>query len=216
MPQLTRRTFTSFAGGGAFSFLALLSMPAAAMAFFDKVKKDAFLKRDDLGDAIKSYYMTYNCTSPYPHKFNEVITKAQLRSLQFFIDKGLEKKYVAHYITTMEPVLTRIQQAVQKDGEEKALSGMFEETSCSYQLFERITVTPGMRSFPCPYKELLVQCKKYLGTFTLAWNDVCTKLCTPVWTGFGDKIGVTLKVTPGETCTATLVPKKIPQEEKRS
>jgi hypothetical protein len=202
MTGLSRRTFGRQTL--LLSCLTVLSLPGTAMAFFDKVKKDAFLKRDDLGDAIKSLYMTYNCTTPYPHKFNEVLTKTQLRSLQFNIDKGIEKDYVSHYITTMEPLLQRIKKLAEKEGAEKALYSMFEGTSCSYQLFERINVTPGQRTFPCPYKELLGYCKKYLQTFTIEWEDVCSKWCTPVWSGFADRIGITLSVQPGETCTVKL------------
>ena len=207
MTELSRRTFGKQTL--LLSCVTALSLPGTAVAFFDKVKKDTFLKRDDLGDAIKSFYMTYNCTTPYPHKFNEVLTKTQLRSLQFNIDKGIEKDYVQHYITTMVPILQRIKTMIEKEGPEKGLYGMFEGTTCSYQLFERINVTPGQRTFPCPYKELLGYCKKYLQTFSIEWEDVCSKWCTPVWTGFADKIGIKLSVQPGDTCTVKLLkPKK--------
>lgn len=206
MHQLTRRKFTdqTLRWGGAFSLFSLLSLPSSAMGFFDKVKKDVFLKRDDIGDAVKSYYMTYDCTTPYPHKFNEVVGKAQLRSLQFYMDKGMEKAYVEHYMTTMDPVLEDIKQAIEKEGKKKALSSLFEDNPSAYQLFERIDVKRNRRVFPCPYKGLLKECKTYLASFTIEWNDVCTHLCVPVWTGFGERIGVPLKVEPGETCTVKI------------
>jgi len=171
---------------------------------FDKVKNDPLLKRDDIDDAVKSLYQTYNCTKPYPHKFNEVITKWHLRSLQFCIDHKIEKDHVTHYVTSMIPILEKIKKRIVEAEPDAALNGMFEGTSCSYQLFERINVKPGERSFPCPYNELLGYCKQYLGTFTIAWEDVCNKWCIPVWNGFADNIGVKLAIATGETCTVKL------------
>jgi len=207
MTQLTRRDF----GKNAFmlSFLTALGLPRAAHAatagdFLDKVKNDPFIQRDDIQYAIKSYYQTYNCTTPYPHKFNEVITKWHLRSLQFCIDHKIEKDHVDHYVTTMAPILKRVKSRVGTNGPDAALTGMFEGTTCAYQLFESIDVKPGERTFPCPYKYLLEQCKKYLGTFTINWEDVCGKWCTPVWNGFAKEIGVSLTINTGETCSVKL------------
>jgi hypothetical protein len=207
MNQLTRRDF----GKNAFmlSCLTALGLPRAAHAatagdFLDKVKNDPFIQRDDIQYAIKSYYQTYNCTTPYPHKFNEVVTKWHLRSLQFCIDHTIEKDHVDHYVTTMAPILKRVKSRVGTKGPDAALNGMFEGTTCAYQLFEHIDVKPGERTFPCPYKYLLEQCKKYLGTFTLNWEDVCGKWCTPVWNGFAKEIGVTITIKTGETCSVKL------------
>jgi len=191
------------------SCLTALGLPRTATAatasdFLDKVKNDPFLQRDDINDAVKSLYQTYNCTTPYPHKFNESVTKWHLRSLQFCIDHGIDKDHVNHYVTIMTPLLQRINKMVKQRGSETALYSMFEGTTCSYQLYERIDVKPGERSFPCPYKELLGHCKKYLGTFNIVWKDVCSKWCIPVWKGFADKIGVDISITTGETCRVEL------------
>ena len=207
MNQLTRRDF----GKNAFmlSCLTALGLPRAAHAatagdFLDKVKNDPFIQRDDIQYAIKSYYQTYNCTTPYPHKFNEVVTKWHLRSLQFCINHKIEKDHVDHYVTTMAPILKRVKSRVGTKGPDAALNGMFEGTTCAYKLFEHIDVKPGERTFPCPYKYLLEQCKKYLGTFTLNWEDVCGKWCTPVWNGFAKEIGVAITIKTGETCSVKL------------
>ena len=207
MNQLSRRDF----GKNAFmlSCLTALGLPRAAHAatagdFLDKVKNDPFIQRDDIHYAIKSYYQTYNCTTPYPHKFNEVITKWHLRSLQFCIDHKIEKDHVDHYVATMAPILKRVQARVGTNGPDAALNGMFEGTTCAYQLFEHIDVKEGERTFPCPYKYLLEQCKQYLGTFTINWEDVCGKWCTPVWNGFAKEIGVALTINTGETCSVKL------------
>ena len=204
MAKITRRAFSKQTV--LFSFLATAGFPGTAMAFLDKIDKVEFLKRTDLGDAVKSLFMTYDGTSKYLHKFNDVIVKSQLRSLQFYILNNLEKDYVDHYLFTMEPLFQRIKTIVEDEGHEKGLFSMFEGTSRSYQVFERIGVKPGQRTLPCPYKEMLVHCKKYLHTFPIEWEEVCTKWCTPAWTGFANRIGIKISVEPGETCTVKLVP----------
>jgi hypothetical protein len=215
MQNVTRRQFAqktvlfSFAAALVPAIASAAGPPAGmtaekASAMLDKLKNNSFTNRDDLADAVKSLYMTYDTTSPYPHKFNEVLTKQQLRNLQFYFNNGAEKEYVSHCITTAEPLLKRIKSLVEKQGDEQGLYSMFEGTSTSYQLFEHINVAPGIRSFPCPYNELLTNCKKYLLTFSMDLNDVCTKFCTPLWTGIGEKIGLSLSVQPGDTCTVAL------------
>jgi hypothetical protein len=208
MTQVSRRDFgrNTFKWGGTLTLLTVLNFPAMAQTFdyLGPIKKNKVLQRDDLDDALKSLFMTYDSTRPYPHKFNETITKAQLRGLEFYILKGLEKEYAEHYVTTMGPILKMIKKGVEKEGAEKALLGMFEGTTCSYQLFERINVKPGERSFPCPYKGKLDDCKKWLGTFTINWEDVCNKWCIPTWSGFAKEIGITLTIHPGEECSVKL------------
>lgn len=215
MQNVTRRQFTqktvlfSFAAALVPAIASAAGPPAGmtaeqASAVLDKLKNNAFANRTDLADAVKSLYMTYDTTRPYPHKFNEVLTKQQLRSLQFYLNNGAEKEYVDHCISTAEPLLKKIKSLVEKGGGEQGLRNMFDDNANSYQLFEHIDVMPGSRTFPCPYKELLGYCKKYLLTFSMEWSDVCTKLCTPLWTGVGEKIGITLSVKPGETCSVAL------------
>ena len=203
MTQVTRRTFGKQAA--LFSALAALSFPGKAMAFLDKIEKKKFLYREDIGYAMKSIFMTYDGTSKYLHKFNDVVGKTQLRSLVFHISKGLEKEYVDHYISIMEPELKRIKLMVEAEGTEKGLTSLFEDNPSAYQLFERIKVNPNQRTFPCPYKDLLHYCEKYLKTFPMQWEEVCSKWCTPTWTGFAEKIGITVSVHPGETCEVKLV-----------
>jgi hypothetical protein len=205
MSELTRRAFGkgTLQYGGALSILTVLNFPRAAWAF--QTRKDStFLQRDDLEHALKFLYTTYDSTSPYPHKFNDVLVKYHLVALDFFILKGLEKEYVEHYIETMEPLLRRIGKSVQQDGPEKGLEGMFEDTTCSYQLFEQITVKPGERSFPCPYKEILEVCNKWLRTYSIEWKDICTKWCIPTWSGFAKTMEVKITINTGENCMVKL------------
>jgi hypothetical protein len=77
---------------------------------------------------------------------------------------------------------------------------MFERTSCSYQLYERITIEEFQRTFPCPFKPVLEEMQKDPGTLKIEWKDVCEKWCIPVWSSFAERAGVKIKANPGETC----------------
>ena len=125
MDEVKRRDFAkqTLKWGGVLSLLAVLN--PVKMAFgagpgmgnpLEAMQKNPFLQRDDLEAAIKSFYMTYDSTSPYPHKFNDVISKGQLECLEFIVSKELEKDYVEHYVTTMTPILQRVKQLVAKEG----------------------------------------------------------------------------------------------------
>jgi hypothetical protein len=218
MKELERRDFAkqTLKWGGALTLLAALNPPGVALGKgpggppgggnpLKALQKNPFLQRDDLQPALKSLYMTYDSTAPYPHKFNDVISKGQLECLELIVSKGLEKKYVEHYVTTMKPILMRVKQRVKKEGPDKALHGMFEGTTCAYQLMERIDVKEGERSFPCPYGPALERCKKWLPErFFMEWKDVCNKWCIPVWQGFANVIGVKIAIKTGETCVVKL------------
>jgi hypothetical protein len=214
MKELERRDFAkqTLKWGGALTLLTVFNPLGAAWGAgssmgnpLKALQKNPFLQRDDLQDALKSLYMTYDSTSPYPHKFNDVISKGQLEFLELIVSKGLEKKYVEHNITTMKPILMRVRKMVEKEGPDKALYGMFEGTTCSYQLMERIDVKQGERSFPCPYKAALERCKKWLpNRFFMKWEDVCNKWCIPSWQGFASVIGVKITIQTGEKCIVKL------------
>jgi len=160
-------------------------------------------KPDEIGKALNVLFKTYSHTMPYQHKFNDALIKAWLNCVDFAVSKGEQKEFVEHYITTMKPILQRGKAKMATLGNDAALMTMFEGTMCSVQLFEEITVKPNERSFSCPYKGILEVCKP-LKMFSIEWKDVCNNLCVPLYTGFGKEMGVEIKMTPGEICSARI------------
>ena len=196
--EVSRRNFAKkLLGMAAFSSLAVTLLPDAAMAWLD----GKFAERKDLEDGIKALVKTYSDTKPYPHKFNDALVKMHLRNLDFCVRQGIWKEHAEHYVWTLGVVVDRhIKKGVEMFGKDAFLWGNFERTSCSYQLYERITIKEGERSFPCPFKPILDQIGKGMGTYQIKWEDVCSKWCIPVWSGFADNVGVKIKAEPGETC----------------
>jgi hypothetical protein len=203
--EVTRRGFgKTLAGLGFFSGLAALSTAKPAYAWLD----GGFQGREDVQDALRALVKTYSNVRPYLHKFNDALVKAHLRNLDFAKKHGLEKDFADHEAQVLGAVFERhINPAIQKTGQKDMfLWGVFERTSCSYQLYEWINVKPGERTFPCPYKPILDEIDKGLGTYTITWNDVCNKWCKMRWEAFSKKAGdIKFGVQPGETCKVYIV-----------
>ena len=201
--SLERRDFTKKALAiGVLSSLSLFTAPQAAMAWMD----GKFNEREDLGDAFKALVKTYSDVTPYPHKFNDALVKMQLRDFDFVFQKGMDKEFAAHFVSTLGVLINQyITKAIPKFGKDIFLWGIFERTSCSYQLYERIDISKNQRTVPCPYKPILAQLDEELGTYQIEWKDVCEKWCIPVWEGFASVAGVKVKVQTGETCSVKVV-----------
>ena len=201
--KLDRRDFAKKAiAAGFLTALPLLALPEEAFAWMD----GKFAEREDLADAMKVLVKTYSDTKPYPHKFNDALVKAQLSDIDFIVGKGLHKEFAQHYVDTLGTLINKyIKTGVEKFGKDIFLWGIFERTSCSYQLYEHIDISDGQRSFPCPFKPIMDQIQKGMGTYTITWDDVHNKWCKLVWNGFAEVAGVKIKVIPGETCKVQVV-----------
>ncbi len=196
--QMDRRNFgRKILAAGFLSSAVLLGQTKQAIAWMD----GTFSQRKDLPDAIRALKKTYSDIDPYPHKFNDALVKNRLRDIDFVVGKGLEKENVDHFVYTLGYLINKyLKDGVEMGGKDVALWGMFERTSCSYQLYEHITIKEFERSFPCPFKPMLEELKKDPGTLKIKWGDVCSKWCIPVWSGFAVRAGVEIKVRTGETC----------------
>lgn len=175
----------------------VLTVPGAAKAWMD----GKLHEREDLGDGIKALIRTYSDVDPYPHKFNDALVKLHLRDLDFAIRSGVDKEFADHYVLTLGvPIARHIKPAIEKFGKDCFLWGIFERTSCSYQLYERITVKKNERSFPCPYKPILDHIQNNDVTYIIRWKDVCDKWCSRIWSGFAATAGVQIKIKTGTIC----------------
>ena len=187
---------------GVLGSLALLTVPGVARAWMD----GKWSQREDIGDGIKALIKTYSDTTPYPHKFSDALVKLHLRDIDFAASKGLDKEFADHYVLTLGvPIARHVKPAIEKLGKDCFLWGIFERTSCSYQLYEHIDVKKGQRSFPCPYKPILDQILDKDVTYTITWKDVCEKWCSRIWNGFANTAGVKIKIKTGKTCKVKVV-----------
>lgn len=197
-PACSRSSFLR----GVLGSIALLTVPGVARAWLDGTIQN----REDIGDGIKALIRTYSDLEPYPHKFSDALVKLHLRDLDFAVGKGVDKEFADHYVLTLGvPIARHIKPAIAKFGKDCFLWGIFERTSCSYQLYERITVKKNERSFPCPYKPILDHILDTDVTYAIRWKDVCEKWCSRIWHGFAETAGVAIKIKTGKTCRVKVV-----------
>jgi hypothetical protein len=200
---ITRRSFTKKAlATGFLSAVTLMNAPPLLAWMNGKLAE-----REDLADGLRALVKTYSINDPYPLKFYDALVRVHLENLDFAIRKGMEKEHADHYAYVLGPVVERhIKPAIPKMGKEILLWGIFERTSCSFQLYERIEIKENERVFPCPYKAILEQAQNEMGTYKITWNDVCQKWCTLTWQAFARMAGgVPLQIEPGEMCKVKVV-----------
>lgn len=161
-----------------------------------------------LGTAVTVAIRTLNDTSPYPHDMNDALVRMHLSSVQFAKEHGVISDYVAHDVKTMQPMLQRLKGMIDSTGEKEiALAGIFDRTTCLYQLCMDLRSEPGKRSFSFPYSKLLA-IGRDTGEFTLTDREVHELWLKPRILGYAAALGVTLEVSdigPDNQVTVTLV-----------
>lgn len=173
------------AGGGAPQSMA--AMLATSSGFEGREKL--------LGDAVAMAIRTLKDTTPYQHDMNDALVKMHLTSVQFAKNAGVMSDYVAHDIQTMQPMLQRLKGMIEKTGEKEiALAGIFDRTTCLYQLCLDLKSEPGKRSFTFPYSKVLA-ISRGIGQFDLTDAEVHHSWLKPRIEGYAAVLGVKLDVS---------------------
>jgi len=173
------------AGGGAPQSMA--AMLATSSGFEGREKL--------LGDAVSMAIRTLKDTAPYQHDMNDALVKMHLTSVQFAKNAGVMSDYVAHDIQTMQPMLQRLKGMIEKTGEKEiALSGIFDRTTCLYQLCLDLKSEPGKRSFTFPFSKVLAISRR-IGQFNLTDDEVHRQWLKPRIEGYAAVLGVKLDIS---------------------
>jgi hypothetical protein len=152
-------------------------------------------REEMLGKAVALAIRTLKDGMPYQHEMNDALVKMHLNSVQFAKNKGLSRQYVEHDVRTMQPMLQRIRAAIEKTGDrELALVGMFDRTSCLYQLCLDLEVPPGRRTFTFPYSTVLAIARR-IGQFDMSDQEVHEIWLRPRLLGYAQVLGVAIDVS---------------------
>lgn len=148
-----------------------------------------------LGQAVSLAIRTLKDSMPYQHEMNDALVKMHLNSVQFAKNKGLIREYVRHDVNTMMPMLQRVKAAIEKTGDrELALNGMFDRTSCFYQLCLDLEASPGQRRFTFPFSHVLAISRR-IGQFDLTDAEVHDIWLRPRLLGYAEVLGVNVDVS---------------------
>ncbi len=148
-----------------------------------------------LGRAVALAIRTLKDSMPYQHEMNDALVKMHLNSVQFAKDNGLVGEYVAHDIKTMMPMLSRMKGMIEKTGNrEIALIGMFDRTTCLYQLCLDLEASPGKRTFTFPFSTVLGISRR-IGQFDLTDQELHETWLKPRLQGYAEVMGVRIHVS---------------------
>jgi hypothetical protein len=148
-----------------------------------------------LGKAVALAIRTLRDSAPYQHEMNDALVKMHLTALQFAKNKGLVDEFVAHDINTMQPMLQRMKGIIEKTGDkETALVGMFDRTTCLYQLCLDLNGSNGKREFTFPFSTVLAMGRR-IGQFDMTDREVHELWIKPRLHGYAQVMGVGLNVS---------------------
>lgn len=152
-------------------------------------------REDELGKGVALVIKTLQDAMPYPHEMNDALVKALLTQIQFAKNHGMLDELVAHDIATMAPLLKRIGGMIEKTGQkEMALVGMFDRTTCHYQLALDTVAEPGKRTFTSPYRTVL-NASKRIGQFDLTEEEIHNVWTIPRIKGYAAAVGVEVSIS---------------------
>ena len=148
-----------------------------------------------LGHAVALAIRTLKDSVPYQHEMNDALVKLHLTAVQFAKNKGLTPELVAHDIKTMQPMLQRMKGIIERTGDKEiALIGMFDRTTCLYQLCMDLEASPGRRSFTFPFTTVL-NVSRRIGQFDLTDQEVHDIWLKPRLHGYAAVLGVKIQVS---------------------
>lgn len=151
---------------------------------------------EELGRSMSILLKMLGNHTGYAHEMNDPLVKAHLLAIQFAKNQGTLAEYIAHDIKTMAPINLRMKQIIEKTGHpEIALVALFDRTACHYALALTSTGDGDSRTWKDPFGWVLTQCHK-IGQFDLTSQEIHETWTTPRLLGYGEAMGVKLKVTP--------------------
>ena len=149
----------------------------------------------DVAESMQVLVRTMQIQIPYPHDMNDALLKAHLTAIQFAKNNGMLEQYVQHDRETMQPLLDRTKNMVEKSGnKELALVMIFERTGCFFQMCLDAKIEPGKRTFTFPFKKVLEAATR-LGQFDMTEKELLDNWWRPRYAGYGEAVGVKFDIS---------------------
>ena len=149
----------------------------------------------DVAESMQVLVRTMQIQIPYPHDMNDALLKAHLTAIQFAKNNGMLEQYVQHDRDTMQPLLDRTKNMIDKTGnKELALVMIFERTGCFFQMCLDAKIEPGKRTFTFPFKKVLDAATR-LGQFDMTEKELLDNWWRPRYAGYGEAVGVKFNIS---------------------
>jgi hypothetical protein len=162
----------------------------------DAPPPDPGTRESELGRAMVVMMRTASDSRSYQHEINDALVKLTLETVQFAKNRGVLKDLVEHDVQTNMPQLLKVKELIAKTGNrEFALMGVFEGTTCHYQLALDTQVLPGKRVYTSPYRKVLDVSAKF-HMFDLTEREIHENWTVPRFQRYAEVMGVKFRVSP--------------------
>jgi hypothetical protein len=179
------------AGAGAGAGAAVAAAPAAPDPRYD------FTGREDmLGRAMTQLVRTMNHNQSYQHEMNDALVKMTLDHIMFAKRNGMLRQMVDEDVNSQRQQLERVRRLIERTGNrDLAIVGIFEQTSCFFQLVDRTERAPGRVSYRSPYRTVLEQTVR-MGIHDLSEREIHESWTIPRMQAYARVLGIELEVSP--------------------
>ena len=151
-------------------------------------------RESDVSESMQVLVRTMQIQIPYPHDMNDALLKAHLTAIQFAKDNNMLEQYVQHDRDTMQPLLDRTKNMIDKTGnKELALVMIFERTGGFFNV-RGCTNPTGKKNIYFPFKKVLDAATR-LGQFDLTEEELLDKWWRPRYAGYGEAVGVEFNIS---------------------
>ena len=150
---------------------------------------------EELGAAIHQTLKTLNHNDSYQHEMNDALVKMTMGHIQFGKDNDMLEEIVAQDIEVTSPMMKRVGKMIEKTGnKELALTAIFDQTTCFYQLVTTADREPGKVRYKSPFMTL-VPITNAMGQYDLSAEEIHEVWTKPRYQGYAEILGVDLDVS---------------------
>jgi len=151
-----------------------------------------------LGRGVATLIKTLNHNESYQHETNDALVKMTLEYIEFAKQHDMLAQIVEQDLTTQAKNLERVRKKIEETGnKDLALVGIFEQTTCFFQLVDTTTRAPNRISYRSPFGNVL---NGPMGTRAFGIHDLTEAEIHEVWTkprylGYAKILGVDMTVS---------------------
>ncbi len=172
-------------------------VPGAGAPAGDRDARYDFTGREAmLGLAMTQLVRTLNHNQSYQHEMNDALVKMTLDHIMFAKRNGMLQQMVDEDINSQRQQLGRVRKLIERTGNrDLAIVGIFEQTSCFFQLVDRTERAPGRVTYRSPYRSVLAQTVR-MGIHDLSEREIHESWTIPRMQAYARVLGLELDVTP--------------------
>jgi len=149
-----------------------------------------------LGKMVATTIKTINHNRVYQHETNDALVKMTLDHIQVAKNQKMLDAIIAQDIHSTRKQLERVGAMIKKSGnKDLALVGVFEQTTCFFQLVEQTQREPGKVTYQSPFGRVLFATRQ-MGIHDLTEEEIHNVWTIPRMKQYADVLGVQFDVSP--------------------